>query len=128
MKLVPVVAAAALVITAAACTKASGTPAASSSSAPSSAPSSVPSSSAPPTTAAPAANPHQATPEKVQAALAAFEKLINETMAATGLPGLAVAVVYRDQVVDLKGYGVREVGQPDLVDADTVFQLASVSK
>jgi len=72
--------------------------------------------------------PHQATPEKVQAALAAFEKLINETMASTGLAGLAVAVVYRDQVVDLKGYGVREVGQPDLVDAHTVFQLASVWK
>jgi CubicO group peptidase (beta-lactamase class C family) len=49
-------------------------------------------------------------------------------MASTGVPGIAVAVVYRDQVVDLKGYGVRQVGQPEPVDPDTVFQLASMSK
>jgi len=49
-------------------------------------------------------------------------------MASTGIPGLAVAIVYRDQVMDLKGYGIREVGKPDLVDPDTVFQLASLSK
>jgi CubicO group peptidase (beta-lactamase class C family) len=37
-------------------------------------------------------------------------------------------VVYQDRVVYARGFGVREVGKPDLVDADTVFQLASVSK
>src|SRR5262249_7819167 len=46
----------------------------------------------------------------------------------TGVPGLAVAVVHADKVVYLKGFGVRELGKPDAVDADTVFQLASVSK
>jgi CubicO group peptidase (beta-lactamase class C family) len=136
MKLVRVVSVAALVWVAAACTSASGTPASSSSptgSAPASTgpttPTTAPATttSTPPTTA-PAAGPHAATPEKVQAALTAFDKLVQDTMASTGVPGIAVAVVYRDQVVDLKGYGVRQVGQPEPVDPDTVFQLASMSK
>ena len=46
----------------------------------------------------------------------------------TGVPGVAVAVVYQDKVVYAKGFGVREVGKPDKVDPDTVFQVASVSK
>jgi len=41
---------------------------------------------------------------------------------------MAVAVVQDGQIVFAKGYGVREVGKPETVDADTVFQLASVSK
>lgn len=46
----------------------------------------------------------------------------------TKIPGMAVAVVHDGQIVFAKGYGVREVGRPETVDADTVFQLASVSK
>jgi CubicO group peptidase (beta-lactamase class C family) len=37
-------------------------------------------------------------------------------------------VVYKDQVVFAKGFGVRVLGNPVAVDANTVFQLASVSK
>ena len=44
------------------------------------------------------------------------------------MPGLSVAVVHRDRVVHLKGFGVRQVGRPEPVDPDTVFQLASLSK
>lgn len=44
------------------------------------------------------------------------------------VPGLAIAVVYRDEIVLLEGFGVREVGKSDPVDPDTVFQLASLSK
>jgi len=39
-----------------------------------------------------------------------------------------MAVVFQDQVVYAKGFGVREGGKPEKVDVDTVFQLASVSK
>lgn len=46
----------------------------------------------------------------------------------SGVPGLAVAVVYNDDVVLAEGFGVRELGKDEPVDADTVFQLASVSK
>ncbi len=44
------------------------------------------------------------------------------------LPGLAIAVVFQDKVVYAKGFGVRDVNAKAPVDADTVFQLASVSK
>ena len=44
------------------------------------------------------------------------------------LPGAAVAVVKDGQVVVAKGYGVRELGKPDLVDANTIFDVASLTK
>lgn len=64
----------------------------------------------------------------VQTALARMDTYIREAMAKTRVPGLAVAVVYHDKVVFLKGYGVRKVGDPAPVDADTVFEVASLSK
>lgn len=70
----------------------------------------------------------QAAPERVAAAVTRLDALIDQTLARTGVPGLAVAVVYRDEVVYLRGFGVREAGTEARVDADTVFQLASVSK
>lgn len=39
--------------------------------------------------------------------------------------GIAVAMVYQDKVVYLKGFGVRAVGKPETVDPDKVFQLVS---
>jgi CubicO group peptidase (beta-lactamase class C family) len=68
------------------------------------------------------------TPEKVKAALPELEKLADQTLKRTGVPGMAIAVVFRDDVVYLEGFGVRQAGQDGAVDADTVFQLASVSK
>jgi CubicO group peptidase (beta-lactamase class C family) len=65
---------------------------------------------------------------KVTNALAKLDGLIQEAMESTGLPGMAVAVVYRDEVVYSKGFGVREVGKPEEIGPDTVFQVASVSK
>jgi CubicO group peptidase (beta-lactamase class C family) len=64
----------------------------------------------------------------IQTALAKMDTYILDAMAKTRVPGLAVAVVYHDKVVFLKGYGVRKVGDPAAVDSDTVFELASVSK
>ena len=66
--------------------------------------------------------------EQVKVATAELEKLTQEEMKTTGIPGIAVAVVFKDQVVLEKGFGVREVGDPSPVDAETVFQLASLSK
>jgi CubicO group peptidase (beta-lactamase class C family) len=65
---------------------------------------------------------------KVQAALGQLDGLAEQAMSRTNVPGIAIAVVSRDELVFLKGFGVREVGKPGLVDPDTVFQLASVSK
>ncbi|MFF8275385.1 serine hydrolase [Streptomyces lateritius] len=64
----------------------------------------------------------------VDRAVARLDGVVEDAMQRTGVPGVSVAVVHRDKVVQLKGYGVREAGKPGRVDADTVFQLASVSK
>jgi CubicO group peptidase (beta-lactamase class C family) len=68
------------------------------------------------------------TPGTVKTALSEFEELTTGLLKKTGVPGVAIAVVHQDQFVYAKGFGVREAGKPDPVDADTVFQLASVSK
>lgn len=56
------------------------------------------------------------------------DAIAQDAMDRSGIPGMAVAVVHGGKIVFAKGYGVREVGRPDAVDADTAFQLASVSK
>ena len=70
----------------------------------------------------------EVTPERVKKAIAELEKLTNQTLKSTGVPGIAIAVVHRDQVVFKQGFGVREAGKPERIDADTVFQVASMSK
>jgi len=64
----------------------------------------------------------------VQKAIAELDKLAQKEIDNNVVPGLAIAVVFQDKLVYAKGFGVREVGKPEKVDADTVFQLASVSK
>lgn len=44
------------------------------------------------------------------------------------VPGLAIAIVDGEGVVVAKGYGVRKLGAPELVDADTLFDVASLTK
>ncbi len=64
----------------------------------------------------------------IEAAIGKLDGLASDILKRSGIPGLAVAVVWKGETVFAKGYGVRRVGVPDPVDADTVFQLASVSK
>src|ERR1700679_4054585 len=66
--------------------------------------------------------------EGVNSALAQLDPLIRSSLEKTKVPGLSVAVVYNDQVVFLRGYGVRKIGEPAQVDPDTVFEIASFSK
>jgi CubicO group peptidase (beta-lactamase class C family) len=44
------------------------------------------------------------------------------------VPGIAIAIVKDGKVVVSKGYGVRKMGDPAPVDADTLFGIASNSK
>ena len=64
----------------------------------------------------------------VSSAINKVDALASATMDRTGIPGMAVAVINNGEIVFAKGYGVREVGKPETVDTDTVFQLASLSK
>lgn len=69
---------------------------------------------------------------RIDDAVAKVDGLVGELMQNTGIPGMAVAIVHGGKTLYAKGFGVRDVGKgggPDnKVDADTVFQLASVSK
>lgn len=65
---------------------------------------------------------------QIEKAVEALDGIIESAMRETGVPGLAVAVVRRDEVLFAKGYGLRKAGEEGAVDTDTVFQLASLSK
>lgn len=56
------------------------------------------------------------------------DRLVERTMAAYAVPGIAVGIVKDGELVFAKGYGVREIGKPGRVDADTLFGVASNSK
>ena len=57
-----------------------------------------------------------------------MDRMVREALAAWRVPGVAVAIVRGDQVVYLKGHGVRKLGEPDPVTPDSLFQIASTSK
>jgi len=67
-------------------------------------------------------------PGQIARAVKEIDSLAQEMMARSGVPGLAVVVVQDGKVLALKGYGVRKAGEAAPIDADTVFQLASLSK
>jgi CubicO group peptidase (beta-lactamase class C family) len=83
---------------------------------------------APAAASGPPPSPRLVTTAKVSAALPQLDALATRLLLQTGVPGLAIAVVHDDRVVFLKGYGQRQVGTAGAVDADTIFQLASLSK
>lgn len=66
--------------------------------------------------------------DAVMGALPELESSAQQVIDADEVPGLAIAVVYRDEVLFEKGFGVKLAGGDQRVDADTVFQLASLSK
>jgi CubicO group peptidase (beta-lactamase class C family) len=67
-------------------------------------------------------------PAQIDAAVARLNDLATDILRQTHIPGLAIAVVRDGQTVYAAGFGVRRVGTTDAVNADTVFQLASLSK
>lgn len=81
----------------------------------------------------PAVPPPQATanvvpPGQIDSAIARLDSLAAVMLGRTHIPGLAISVVRDGKTVYAAGFGVRRVGTTDAVDADTVFQLASLSK
>jgi CubicO group peptidase (beta-lactamase class C family) len=65
---------------------------------------------------------------QIDRALGELDALAATIMRKSGIPGMAVAVVRDGRTVYAKGFGVRKAGAPEAVDADTVFQIASLSK
>ncbi len=68
------------------------------------------------------------TSDQVTHAIHELEKLAQKQTQENALPGLAIAVVFQDKAVYAKGFGIRDTSTNVPVDADTVFQLASLSK
>ena len=64
----------------------------------------------------------------VRAAVPAFDQLAAGIVARSGVPGAAVAVVAGDTVMYSRCFGLREMGAPDAVDDDTLFQIGGVSR
>jgi CubicO group peptidase (beta-lactamase class C family) len=62
------------------------------------------------------------------APLRGLDGYIEKAIAAWEVPGLALAIVRNDSVVYTAGYGVREVGKTEKVDANTIFAIGSSSK
>ncbi|WP_367345447.1 serine hydrolase [Stenotrophomonas bentonitica] len=64
----------------------------------------------------------------VPAELQRLDATVERVRSQFDVPGIAVAVVKDGQVVLERGYGVRTLGQPDPVEADTLFAIASNTK
>src|SRR5918993_2349931 len=66
------------------------------------------------------------------AATDGFLKELDDYLKATlkdwEFPGLAMAVVKDGKVIVALGYGVRELGKPEPVNGDTIFDVASLTK
>lgn len=74
-----------------------------------------------------------ATPSAAQhgagaAELAELDAYVAGAVRDWNVPGLAIAVVKDDSIVFVKGYGVREAGKPQAVDAGTRFAIGSTTK
>jgi CubicO group peptidase (beta-lactamase class C family) len=65
---------------------------------------------------------------QIDKAIASLDAIASDVMKKSGMPGMAVAVVRDGKTVYAKGFGVRKIGESQSVDADTVFQIASLSK
>lgn len=57
-----------------------------------------------------------------------IDRLAQRAMEAFQSPGIAIGVVKDGDLIYATGHGVREIGRPDPVDADTIFQIASLTK
>jgi len=57
-----------------------------------------------------------------------FNQRVEEAMRSRDVPGMAIAVVKGGQIVHAQGYGVRRLGSPGTVDADTIFPTGSTGK
>ncbi|HEY7232546.1 MAG TPA: serine hydrolase [Gemmatimonadaceae bacterium] len=60
--------------------------------------------------------------------IASLDVYIQQAVRDWGIAGLAIAIVHNDSVVYERGFGLREVGKPEPVDAHTLFAIGSNSK
>jgi CubicO group peptidase (beta-lactamase class C family) len=74
------------------------------------------------------ASAQQPTQASIEALLPDFEKQVAEGMKAFSVPGVAVGIVHDDRLIYAKGFGARELGKPEQVTPETIFQIGSTTK
>ncbi|OFX32625.1 MAG: hypothetical protein A2X08_08805 [Bacteroidetes bacterium GWA2_32_17] len=57
-----------------------------------------------------------------------LEAYIQKCMTEWEIPGMAVGIIKNDSLIFAKGFGVREIGKTEKVDANTMFGIASNTK
>jgi CubicO group peptidase (beta-lactamase class C family) len=57
-----------------------------------------------------------------------LKQFVEESRKELDVPGVAIGLIDHGKVVFAGGFGVRELGKPDPIDADTVFMIASNTK
>lgn len=57
-----------------------------------------------------------------------LDRIINEYVNGEFVPGLSVGVVYNNEVIYTKGFGVKNVDTKEPIDENSIFHMASVSK
>jgi beta-lactamase class C len=70
------------------------------------------------------------TPEicEIEPVLFDYDSLLSSELKKSANVGAAAAVIYNNEIVYLKCFGVKKAGTKDSIDAQTLFRLASVSK
>jgi len=68
-------------------------------------------------------------PNRLDAArIAELSRYIEDGQKTTGVPGVSIGIIQDGKVVFAGGFGVRELGKPEKVDADTLYIIASNTK
>lgn len=62
------------------------------------------------------------------ARIASLRQFVESARQQLDVPGVAIGIVQDGKVVLAEGFGVRELGKPDKVNADTLFMIASNTK
>lgn len=57
-----------------------------------------------------------------------LKQFVEESRKELDVPGVAIGLIDHGKVVFAGGFGVREMGKPDAIDADTLFMIASNTK
>ncbi|QHG89116.1 serine hydrolase [Xanthomonas cucurbitae] len=65
---------------------------------------------------------------QLPAGMQQFDAQVERVRKQFDVPGIAVAIVKDGEIVLERGYGVREIGKPEPVQADTLFAIASNTK
>jgi CubicO group peptidase (beta-lactamase class C family) len=57
-----------------------------------------------------------------------FDGRVESLRKDNGVPGMAIAIVENDQITLAKGFGIKRLGSPDPVDAETMMARWSASR